>query len=363
MPRRPLAQISGNITTNNELSPYLRGLIIGKYDAGVTITQISQILEIPSSTVFNTIQRNSKRNDGKSSSRSGRPKSYTERDKRHIIQLIKRDPFINYQDIRERTGLNISSTTFLTILKESGYGHWRAKKRPKLTKEHAKLRLEWAKNHKDWTYTEWSKVIWSDESSIELGKGGQQPWVFHLNQLGEKWKKEYIKPYPKGKGLCIMIWAAIWGLAHSEITFLERDFESKKQGYSAKSYLEVLEANLFSIWEPGLEFMQDNAPIHSAHQIQQWFKDNGIPLMKWPPFSPDLNPIEHAWAKLKELIYKLDPELATIRGTNEETRTTFMRLIEKAWEELGQDYFDGLIRSMDSRVNAVLLAKGWYTKY
>jgi hypothetical protein len=62
------------------------------------------------------------------------------------------------------------------------------------------------------------------------------------------------------------------------------------------------------------------------------------------------------------LIYKLDPELAAIRGDNEEIRATFMRLIEKAWEELGQDYFDGLIRSMDSRVNAVLLAKGWYTK-
>jgi transposase len=160
-----------------------------------------------------------------------------------------------------------------------------------------------------------------------------------------------------------MIWAVIWGLAHSEITFLERDFKSKKQGYSVKSYLEVLEPNLFFIWEPGLEFMQDNAPIYLAHQIQQWFQDNGIPLMKWPPFSPDLNPIEHAWAKLKELIYKLDPKLAAMRGNSEELRTTFMRLIKKAWEELGQDYFDGLIRSMDSRVNAVLLAKGWYTKY
>ena len=63
------------------------------------------------------------------------------------------------------------------------------------------------------------------------------------------------------------------------------------------------------------------------------------------------------------MIYKLDPALATIRGDNEELRITFMKLIERAWEELGQEYFDGLIRSMDSRVNAVLLAKGWYTKY
>jgi hypothetical protein len=55
--------------------------------------------------------------------------------------------------------------------------------------------------------------------------------------------------------------------------------------------------------------------------------------------------------------------LAAIRGNNKEIRTTLMRLIEEAWEALGQDYFDGLIQSMDSRVAAVLLAQGWYTKY
>jgi transposase len=90
----------------------------------------------------------------------------------------------------------------------------------------------------------------------------------------------------------------------------------------------------------------------------------GILLIEWPLFSPDLNPIEkYALAKLKELIYKSDPEHAAINGDNKELRTTFMRLIERAWEELGQDYFHVLIRSMDSRVNAVLLAKGWDTKY
>jgi hypothetical protein len=66
MPRRPLAQISGNTSTTKELSPYSRGLIIGKYEAGVSLSQISESLAIPSSTVFDTIQQNSKRNNGKS---------------------------------------------------------------------------------------------------------------------------------------------------------------------------------------------------------------------------------------------------------------------------------------------------------
>jgi hypothetical protein len=123
MPRRPLAQISGNSTKEKELTPYSRGFIIGESYCGVKPSQISRNLQIPRSTVVDSIQQNSKQNDGKSIPRSGRPKSYTERDKRHIIQLIKRDPFIKYDDIRERTGLSISSTTFLSILRNSGYGH------------------------------------------------------------------------------------------------------------------------------------------------------------------------------------------------------------------------------------------------
>jgi len=40
--------------------------------------------------------------------------------------------------------------------------------------------------------------------------------------------------------------------------------------------------------------------------------------MAWPPYSPDLNPIENLWALLKAKIYEIHPE---IRGmpNNEET--------------------------------------------
>ena len=209
MPRTPLREINGNSTKRKELSPYLRGQIIGKAISGISKHQISQELQIPRSTVICTIQRENALLEGKSSPQSGRPKSYTERDMRHILTIIKRNPFVTYREIRERTGLELSSATLLTIVNKSGYGHWRAKKRPRLLEEHAKMRLEWAKKHQNWTYTEWSKIIWSDESSIKLGRGQQSPWVFHLDQLGEKWKKEYILPYTKKAPISIMIWATI----------------------------------------------------------------------------------------------------------------------------------------------------------
>ncbi|GBM94806.1 hypothetical protein AVEN_134635-1 [Araneus ventricosus] len=35
---------------------------------------------------------------------------------------------------------------------------------PLLTKRHRQLRLQWAREHRDWTMDEWKRVSWSDES-------------------------------------------------------------------------------------------------------------------------------------------------------------------------------------------------------
>ncbi len=61
----------------------------------------------------------------------------------------------------------------------------------------------------------------------------------------------------------------------------------------------------------GLTFMQDNILIHTAHKVRDWFKENenGIETTHWPPYFPDLNPIEHAWHALKVLTAKIFPEV------------------------------------------------------
>jgi hypothetical protein len=65
-PRRPLQEISSNSTIRKELSPYQRGILVGASRAGAKLSEISQALSIPKSTIYNTLKIDLERDNGKS---------------------------------------------------------------------------------------------------------------------------------------------------------------------------------------------------------------------------------------------------------------------------------------------------------
>ena len=58
------------------------------------------------------------------------------------------------------------------------------KKKPRLTKEHRKHRLDFALAHQHWTIEDWKKVVWSDETKINRFGSDGRVWVW--KQKGEK---------------------------------------------------------------------------------------------------------------------------------------------------------------------------------
>lgn len=80
-------------------------------------------------------------------------------------------------------------------------------KNPLLRKANIKKRLQLARDHVNWTETEWSKVLFTDETKIEIF--GSHRRVFIRRMSGERYKSECLIPTVKhGRG-SIMVWGAV----------------------------------------------------------------------------------------------------------------------------------------------------------
>lgn len=67
-------------------------------------------------------------------------------------------------------------------------------------------------------------------------------------------------------------------------------------------FLTYLEQVLCPKLAPGDVVVMDNLSSHKVKGVRERIEARGAKLVYLPPYSPDLNPIEKAWAKLKQLL-------------------------------------------------------------
>jgi transposase len=68
----------------------------------------------------------------------------------------------------------------------------------------------------------------------------------------------------------------------------------------------------------------DNLSAHKGPEVRRLIEAAGCELMFTPPYSPDFNPIEEAWAKLKDII----------RRAQTRTRDAFDRAVANAIDQV-----------------------------
>lgn len=85
------------------------------------------------------------------------------------------------------------------------------------------------------------------------------------------------------------------------------------------SFLAYVEQVLVPTLQPGDVVIMDNLGSHKRQAVRRAIRAAGAKLLFLPAYSPDLNPIEQVFAKLKTLLRKLDA-----------------RSIEATWQGIGQ---------------------------
>jgi transposase len=113
-----------------------------------------------------------------SNNKGGRPKVLTEREQKFLVQTIttggKSNAVEARKELQEQLGKAVSDETVRRSLKASGMVPFVKPKKPLLTSKHRKERLKWAKEHINWTLDDWKKVVWSDETKVNLfGSDGE----------------------------------------------------------------------------------------------------------------------------------------------------------------------------------------------
>ncbi|KEP46297.1 DDE family endonuclease, partial [Rhizoctonia solani 123E] len=198
-----------------------------------------------------------------------------------------------------------------------------------------------------WTTDDRKRVLWSDETKFKrLGSDGIH-WVW--TRPGEELNDRLILPTMNFGGGGLMFWGCMGWMGTGYGTKLEVPLNKE-------IYKEILEDEfLRSLEFLGMEseevlFQFDNARPHVAKSSLKWLEDHGIEWLEWPANSPDLNPIENLWSKMKREL-----------GEYESPPNGILELWERVqvvWDRLGVDYCRNLIESMPKRMALILKNKG-----
>ena len=151
----------------------------------------------------------------------------------------------------------------------------------------------------------------------------------------------------------VMVWGAIGPGYKSKLIRLEG-------AVTAKSYKTMLEASgvladidqRYGPWR--WIYQQDNASPHVTKENTDWISQRAHLLIGWPPYSPDLSPIEQIWAILKSNFRKR----ARDEHVTHIDEDTLFGLLERTWESISDDIVTNLTNSFLARLNICLKYHG-----
>lgn len=136
------------------------------------------------------------------------------------------------------------------------------------------------------------RLVFLDESGLNTSMGRSHAWV--------KKGAEFIDRVPMNWGKNLTLYGAI---RQSGWVTLNTAFAAANR----ERFADWLATRLLPKLRPGDVLVMDNLSAHHGPRVRPLCAHHGVQLVYLPPYSPDYNPIEPAWALQKQLVRKHAP--------------------------------------------------------
>ena len=190
-------------------------------------------------------------------------------------RTIKKNRFTPLKEVINQLPITINVHTARNALKERDINLYTAAKKPNITATNIQKRKDWCKDAVNWTDDEWKKMIWSDESSVELGLSLRKIMVFRSR--GERYQPECLTPNHRSGWISVMFWSCFWQNELGPLVAIS------KGSVNSIKYCEILETHLFPFYIAVQEvlghepwFIDDNARVHKSVETRDFKEELGI---------------------------------------------------------------------------------------
>jgi transposase len=331
----------------DQLTLVERAAIITLHGIGWTGRDIAQQLHCSENTVSLWLIHWNETRSLQDSERSGRPRCMTDDIDQQIGLLSDQKPTNTPKDIKRELQLPVSPHTISRRLDEIGLMGQVQETEHELTEFDLQRRLAFANQYLHWTEDQWSRVFFSDETHFYLGHHGR---TYVRRPVGMSHDSKYMRQEKQLHGK-VSLWGCICaeGLGHAELYAGSLDSTRHRDILRHSLIKSFREFYPHGPWY----FQQDNVRFHTTPETVTYLHEKGVTLIEWPPWSPDLNPIENLWNVLKARVYARFPQ----------TMEEMEQFIREEWDSTDLNFISHICRSMPRRLQLLLDNNGHKISY
>ena len=294
------------------------------------------------------------------------------REERHLIRALDKlrrtegnltvKRLMNEANISES---NASVHTVARFLNSKVYFYLQAQKKGLLTNNDKNLRLAFAKKVRE----EYNKELWTQKIPFYLDGVASAHKTNPLDQAraptGRIYrKKSGLNQYCTGKGSKVgsggKTLKYLVAISYNVGVILFEEYEHMTGNFFASFIGQTFEQMFVESKKGDTRlFIQDNDPSQNSAVAKIALQRVSAQLLKIPPRSPDLNPIENMFKSVSDDLH----DSAIEKQLERESFTQFKERVKDTIVQFPVAKINNLIESMDRRIQLILETKGQRLKY